>query len=108
VLLCRYHERSVVAVLHPVKPTVAGLRNDDIAQIVHDLKNPLSTIALETYLLDDKLAHGNPSDTRRTLARITHNVEFLDRMVQDLLDLCSIEAGRLELHRRPTDVAFAW
>jgi signal transduction histidine kinase len=51
---------------------------------VHDIKNPLSTIALEACLLDGKLAHGEPSDTRDALARITRNVEFLDRMVQDL------------------------
>jgi PAS domain S-box-containing protein len=104
VLLCPHDKRSTVAMFRPVETTDAGLREEDVAQIVHDLKNPLSTITLEAYLLDDKLAHGRPSDARDALARITRNVEFLERMVQDLLDLCSLDAGRLELHRKPTEL----
>lgn len=104
VLLCPHDERSTIAVFRAVETTDAGLWEDDVAQIVHDLKNPLSTIAVEVRLLDDKLAHGHPLDTRDALARITRNVEFLDRMVQDLLDLCAFDAGRLELHRRPTEL----
>ena len=103
-LLCPHAAGSTVAVLCAVETTEAGLREEDVAQIVHDLKNPLSTIALEACLLDDKLTRGTPQDMRGALARITHNVEFLDRMVHDLLDLCSLEAGRLELQRRPTEL----
>jgi PAS domain S-box-containing protein len=104
VWLCPRDTRSTVAVFCTVETTEAGLRQEDVAQIVHDLRNPLSTIALEARLLDDKLARGNPSDTRDALARITRNIEFLDRMVQDLLDLCMLDAGRLELRRRPTEL----
>ena len=35
---------------------------------------------------------------------ITPNVEFLDRMAQDLLDLSSFDADRLELQRKPTEL----
>lgn len=104
VLLCPRDEWSTAAVFRAVETTDAGLREEDVAQIVHDLKNPLSTIALETRLLDDKLAHGRPSDARDALARISRNVDFLDRMVHDLLDLCSLDAGRLELHSNPTEL----
>jgi signal transduction histidine kinase len=74
-----------------------------VEQIVHDLKGPLQTIALETCLLDDKLA---PDDleTRSAIARISRNVFFLDRLVQDLVDFGSLEAGRLELRRKPTEL----
>jgi signal transduction histidine kinase len=92
------------AVLRPLETKEAGLREEQVAEIVHDLKSPLSTIALEAYLLDDKLARGSSSDMRSTLARIIYNVEFLDRMVHDLLDLCSLNGGRLELHRKPTEL----
>lgn len=104
VLLCPHGEWSTVAVVHVVETSDAGLREDDVAQIVHDLKNPLSTIALETRLLDARLPRGPLSETRDGLARITRNIEFLDRMVHDLLDLCSLDAGRLELCRRPTEL----
>lgn len=95
---------ATVAVVRAIEITAAGLRQDDVAQIVHDLKNPLSTIALELYQLDGKPAHDHSPQTRAALARITRNVEFIDRMVHDLLDLCSAEAGRLELRRRPTEL----
>ena len=103
-LLCPHGEAATVAVLRAVESSEAGLRQDEVAQIVHDLKNPLSTIALEACLLDYKISSGESADAREAVARITHNVEFLDRMVQDLLDLCSLDAGRLELSRRPTEL----
>lgn len=81
-----------------------AMREDDVAQIVHDLRDPLATIALETYVLDRKLANGDRIDSRSTVARILRNVEFLDRMIQDLLDSCSVRDGHFELHRRPTDL----
>jgi signal transduction histidine kinase len=84
-------------------PEPPGLREDTLELIVHDLKNPLNTIALETRLLDIKLATSG-ADIRTGLARISRNVFFLDRMVQDLLDSCSIASGHLELRRRPTEL----
>jgi PAS domain S-box-containing protein len=107
VLLCPHAEDATLAILRSVETTEAGLREDDVAQIVHDLKNPLSTIALEVGLLGEKRVRDDSADVadmRGALVRITHNVEFLDRMVHDLLDLCSLDAGRLELHRRPTEL----
>ena len=74
---------------------------DTLAQIVHDLKNPLSTIGLEACLLKEVVPEG---DQRDAVARIAHNVNFLDRLVHDLLDSCSVEAGKFELHRRPTEL----
>jgi signal transduction histidine kinase len=79
------------------------LREDMIERVAHDLKNPLHTIALETTLLDDKLATPD-ADVRAALARISRNVVYLDRMVQDLLDCCSIASGHFELRRRPTEL----
>jgi signal transduction histidine kinase len=81
-----------------------GLRADDVVQIVHDLRNPLATIALEASLLDHKLANGAYDLARSAVARIARNVEFLDRMTQDLLDSCSIDAGQFQLHRSPTEL----
>lgn len=105
VLVCPHDGASVVAVVRPLPgPNPAGLREEDVAQIVHDLKNPLATIALEACLLDGKLADPLNTDTRRAVGRIAHNIAFLDRMVQELLDLCSIDAGRFEIHRVPTEL----
>ena len=103
-LLCPHVDGSVVAIVHPARHDNAGLREEDVAQIVHDLKSPLTTIALEAELLEHKLATGDHSDVRHSMTRITRNAWFLERMVQDLLDLCSVEAGQLELHPAPTEL----
>lgn len=88
----------------PIAADARELREEDVAQLVHDLRDPLATIALETYVLDRKLANGDQSDARCTIARIIRNVEFLDRIVQDLVDSCAIGEGQFEIHRRPTDL----
>jgi signal transduction histidine kinase len=104
VLVCPLDAHSSFAIVRPAIPSDQRLRDDDVAQIVHDLKNPLSLIALETDLLDHKLEAGDHVDVKYTVARILHNVAFLDRMVQDLLDLCSLEAGHFVLRPAPTEM----
>ena len=74
------------------------LSHAEVAQIVHDLKGPLATIDLELEMLAD----GGVATA--SIDRITRNVAFLDRMVMDLLDRCTLDAGRLVLRRIPTDV----
>lgn len=80
------------------------LIEDDVAEIVHDLKSPLSAITLEAILLADKLQRGERLEGLHSVARITNNVAFLDRLVLDLLDMCSIASGHLVLHRSATDM----
>jgi signal transduction histidine kinase len=81
-----------------------GLREEDVAQIVHDLKTPLATIALETSMLDDRLARGEATDMRPAIDRITRNVIYLDRVVHELLDLCAVDANHLALDRVATEL----
>lgn len=77
---------------------------DGVAQIVHDLKSPLSTIALEVAVLEATLGPELAAATAHVLQRITRNVEFMDRLIHDLLDLSAIDAGRFELQRKATDL----
>jgi PAS domain S-box-containing protein len=100
VLVCPYRSASLVVFVTPRLPR-ERVRNSEMVQIVHDLKNPLATISLEMCLLEDKLVQ---PDLRGRVARVTQNVAFLDRMVQDLLDASAIDADRFEIHRRPTEL----
>ena len=71
----------------------------DIAAIVHDLKSPLSAIALEATLLGEKLERNERFSGRRCVERITRNVAFLDRLVLDLLDASSLASGNFRLRK---------
>lgn len=82
----------------------AAVWEERLAQVVHDLKDPLNTIALETHLLCSKRAIGDDTEVRGAAARISRNVFFLERMVRDLLDSCSTDAGRFEIRRTPTEL----
>ncbi len=90
----------------PPSPTTEPVRllEHDVAEIVHDLKSPLYAITMETVLLDDKLSRGDRSGGRRSLDRINSNVLYLDRLVHDLLDVCALATGNLELVRETTDL----
>jgi len=77
---------------------------EDVARIVHDLKGPLGTISLEVELLGENVASGETVETKPIVDRIMRNIEFLDRMVMDLLDQCTLDAGRFQLRRVPTEL----
>jgi signal transduction histidine kinase len=79
-----------------------GVGTDDFAQIVHDLRAPLSTMSLET----DALEHASDGSDRHdnAVAHIRDSITFLDRMLANLLDLCSQQSGHLELHRERTEL----
>jgi signal transduction histidine kinase len=87
---------------HSIEPV--RLLEHDVAEIVHDLKSPLYAITMETVLLDDKLMRGDQRGGRRSLDRINSNVLYLDRLVHDLLDVCALATGNLELVRETTDL----
>ena len=76
-----------------------ALVEDDVAEIVHDLRNPLGAIALEMMLLDERLVGGDREAASRSVRRIQHNVDYLDRLVSDLLDVCAIASGHFKLQR---------
>ena len=78
---------------------------NELAQIVHDLKNPLSSIALETELLDARGVSCHGVDASQAMARIRRNVRFLDRLIYDLVDVCTLSDGRFALRRTRCDVA---
>ena len=44
------------------------------------------------------------AEWRAALGRVTHNVDFLDRMIQDLLDSCAIQARQFAVVRRTTEL----
>jgi len=68
----------------------------ELAELVHDFKNPLATIALEMSWLQEKLGDQQP-ELRSVFARVTRNVAFLDRLVHDILDVSAHDENCLEL-----------
>ena len=70
--------------------------------VAHDLRNPLSTIAMTAELLrETELPRERARDFLRKILRAG---ESMNRLVQDLLDAAKLEAGRMAIVPRDVDV----
>ena len=72
-------------------------KNDFLAMLSHELRNPLSPIANSVYVLD----HAAPGSdqARRAQAVIGRQVAQLTRLVDDLLDVTRITRNKIHLQR---------
>ena len=79
-------------------------RDEVLGIVSHDLRNPLSAIAMCSKALLDGAA-AEPDPTRRELATaINESAGWMSRLIQDLLDVSTIEAGRLSVECGIEDV----
>lgn len=79
-------------------------REDLVAVVSHDLKNPLATIFMNVKILGRKLPPPETAPELHTpLDRIKRAGERMDRLIRDLLDLARIDAGHLVIEPAPED-----
>jgi PAS domain S-box-containing protein len=88
--------------LYGAAQAAIGARDEVLGVVSHDLGNPLSAIFIGTRLL---LRGGRLDDgTRVRIEAIRGAADQMKRLVQDLLEIRRIEAGRLPLDIRPVHV----
>src|SRR5581483_8198730 len=82
-------------------------KNEFVGIAAHDLRTPLGAIAGWVTLVIDRM-QTEAFDRERALTqleRVRVAAEQMERLIRDLLDLSSIESGKVELERRPEDLA---
>jgi signal transduction histidine kinase/ActR/RegA family two-component response regulator len=73
-------------------------KDEFLAMLGHELRNPLGAISAAIHLLD---TGGIPDDqTARLRAIIARQTRHLSRLVEDLLDISRLISGKVTLHRR--------
>ncbi len=86
---------------------LARIANDEksafLARVSHELRTPLNAILGYAELLDEEEAVD--TDHQEDLQRIHHAGSQLLGLIDAVLDLSKVEAGRLELHVERTDIA---
>jgi PAS domain S-box-containing protein len=81
--------------LHEQARRAVQSREDLLAVVSHDLRNPLSVILVSATLA---LRAGPQSEeSRRAIEAVRRSALRMDRLIGDLLDASTIEAGRLSL-----------
>jgi len=100
-------QEGVVLVLHDLTELrrLENVRRDFVANVSHELKTPLTSISgyAETLLGDS----ADPATTERFLQTIVSNARRMQRLVDDLLDLSRIEAGRWQPRPEAVETAAA-
>ena len=79
-------------------------RDEVLGVVAHDLRNPLSAISMCTRVLLESPPDGE-EERRELLSTIDESVQWMQRMIRDLLDVSNIEAGVLSMERSGEDVA---
>ena len=80
------------------------LREEWASVIAHDLRSPVSSIALAAQMLERLDGSDAPEKRRRAIARICSSVARLSRMIDDLFDASRIEARRLSVTPQAVDL----
>jgi K+-sensing histidine kinase KdpD/CheY-like chemotaxis protein len=95
-------ERTARAERERVRADTANRAKDEfLAMLGHELRNPLAPITTALELIEMKGA----ASSDRALGIIRRQVVHLTKLVGDLLDVSRIHSGKIELAREPIEIA---
>jgi PAS domain S-box-containing protein len=83
------------------------LKSEFLASMSHELRTPLHTIIGFADLLAEQLKGPLNPDQKRFVEHIQRDSRHLLELINDILDLSKIEAGRLDLRPEPFNAAHA-
>jgi signal transduction histidine kinase len=81
------------------------MKSEFLANVSHDLKTPLVSISGYTEMIVQGRLGETTSEQREALAVMNRNLEHLIHLIDGLLDVARLEAGRARIAREPFDLA---
>jgi signal transduction histidine kinase len=82
---------------------IERLKSEFVSVVSHELRTPLTSIRGSLGLIEGGVLGEVPSPMCRLVEVARSNTDRLIRLINDILDLEKIEAGKLALHPRPLD-----
>lgn len=80
-------------------------RDDMMGIVSHDLRNPANAVKmLARSITEGPNGRALPDDVRERVSVIQQAAEQIDALIQDLLDITRLEAGRLVVSRREVEL----
>jgi len=80
------------------------LKDEFVSTVSHELRTPLTTMKEFTAILSDEIPGKLTKDQKEYIDIIKDNIDRLSRLVEDLLDISKIEAGKLKLKKISVDI----
>ncbi|AUS99347.1 hybrid sensor histidine kinase/response regulator [Nostoc sp. CENA543] len=87
---------------HDDLQALLNLREDMVKMILHDMRNPLTSILLATEIL--KLPHFPPERQKTKVEQIVNSVQQLQALIDDLMIMAKLESGKMVLNYTNVDL----
>jgi len=86
------------------------MRDEFMSMVVHELRTPLSVLAMEVRVRQHQIAAENtaffaPENLSRMFERDQRQVRSLTRLIDDMLDVSQIQHGKLSIRRGRCDLS---
>jgi PAS domain S-box-containing protein len=89
--------------LYLVAQDALRTRDEVLGIVAHDLRNPLNAILMQS----DLIKREGHEPERRPVEAIRRSASRMNRLIEDLLDITRMEAGRLTVERAPVSAGKA-
>ncbi|MCF4965875.1 hybrid sensor histidine kinase/response regulator [Nostoc sp. CMAA1605] len=87
---------------HDDLQALLNLREDMVKMILHDMRNPLTSILLATEIL--QLPHFPPERQKTKVEQIVNSVQQLQALIDDLMIMAKLESGKMVLNYTNVDL----
>lgn len=81
------------------------LKDEFISTVSHELRTPLTIVREGVSQIRDELLGPVPDNQKAFLDMVLQNSDRLGRIIEELLDVSKLEAGKVRLHRKLCDIA---
>jgi PAS domain S-box-containing protein len=97
---------GMVTVLNDItrQKELEHLKSDFVSHVSHELRTPLAVIQQSLSILNNEISGNLNPDQKKFFGTAQNNLERLRNLINDLLDMASIEAGKLKLKQGLFDI----
>jgi signal transduction histidine kinase len=109
VVSTRVAERGWIHTIRDVtaQAELLRLKEDFLLQVAHELRTPIAALSASLDLLHQDALEMEREELHRMVATLRRSAYRLERLVENLLDAGSIEAGTFQVRARPTSLRLA-
>ena len=96
-----------VTVLEDITPfkQLDEMKSDFVNMVAHELRSPLAAIRQQNTVILEGLAGPLQDKQKNLLNRVIQKIDTLLELINDLLDIATIEAGKAIQHQIPLDIS---